>query len=187
MFHRTIDSFRLDKTYSFQTYAIIAFPEGIDKSSVSCSDCDQCSLKKWCTIHVPYIAQKRISFQKVADTMQKDLIVPSVYWAHTGQASFEEMFMTWHVDKRTLVFAENQRAGLRVRREKSSDIIEFCGLELENFRTRDIDFILYLAHGFQQCTDTPLYLCTKGRQPKLLPLDSDLLKDWLAANATDKA
>lgn len=179
-FKRMIDEFRLDATYNFQTYPIIALPDNLCKApKESCNR--NCMIRQYCTLHTPYIVEKKIDFSVITAKIPAELCVPVVYWAHTGQCSFEEMFKVWYEDDRTKVYAQNQRAALRIRRN-AEGFVEFASFEFENPNSMDIDFISYLSETLQKCTEHQLYLCTKGEPKKnaeLLPLHSDMLQEWL--------
>ena len=180
MFKRTIDKFRLDATYGFQTYPIIALPDN-SCEALKGSCYTNCMIKNYCTLHTPYIAEKNIDFNVITTKIPAELCVPVVYWAHTRQCSMEEMFKVWYEDDRTKVYAQNQRAALRIRRN-TKGLVEFASFELENPNSMDIDFISYLSETLQKCTEHPLYLCTMGeykKDAKLLLLNSEMLQEWL--------
>ena len=184
---RNIESFRLDATYGFQSYPIIALSneEKLKEYNLLLEkneDCYQCAIRNKCTLHKKKeLVEKSIEFDKVTANIQEQLIVPEVYWCHTGQCSFEEWGKVWYEGENTKVFAQNQNAGLRIRKNFMG-IIEYAGFELENYQLSDVDFIVYLMGCFQSSTDYSLFICTKGRNAKLLSFGSEQMKDWLINN-----
>lgn len=186
-YKRMTEDFKLDATYGFQTYPIVVLPDDFKNQtdlSVAGSCRSECGLQEWCTLHTPFICEKKISFEKITSFFPTELSVPKVFWGHTGQCDIEEMFAVWYVDENTKVYAQCQRAGLRVRNKDG--IAEFLSFEFMNFNISDVDFIMYLADGLQGCTETRLFICTKGgykKNAQLIPLQSESFRKWLIDNA----
>lgn len=160
MYKRQIQSFRLDKTYGFQHYPIITLPEDISLIDAPAGSCCQqmCPYINYCTLMVPCCEKSNLRFDDIIAAFPDDLSVPDVYWAHTGQGPLSEMFEKFPKNSNTCVFAENQRAALRIRKNKEG-VIQYIGFELERLKSEDVNFILYLARTVQSCTSTPMYFC----------------------------
>lgn len=123
-------------TYGFQNYPIIALPR--DVSFVDCPphSClkETCPYINYCTLQVPYFERIHLRFDDIVTAFPNDLLIPDVYWAHTGQYDLSEMFKTYPVDSNTCVFAENQKVALRIRKNNEC-IVQYIGFELESFGT----------------------------------------------------
>lgn len=182
MYVRQIDSFRLDRTYGFQHYPILTIPDDVARIDAPMDSCctQRCPYVNYCTYEVPYIEKINMSFEEVIAAFPPDLSVPNIYWAHTGQGPLSEMFEVIPEGRDTRVFAVNQRAALRIRKNNDS-IITYMGFELENIKNEDVDFILYLARTVQECTSSPLFFCSKAVSKPVRPmlLNSADFEKWV--------
>ena len=126
-------------------------------------------------MEVPYFEKLNIGFDDIIAAFPSDLLVSAVYWQHDlftwmcisdSDNPAENYYPT---DDRTIVFAENQRVGLRILKNDEG-IVTYIGLELETVKTEGVDFILYLARTAQACTLTPLFFYEKTFSKPIQPM-----------------
>lgn len=192
MHKRQIEEFILDASYGNQHYPILTLPDNVELiEALSGSCCTQkCPYVNYCTYEVPYFEKINLGVNDIIAAFPSDLLITNVYWKYSdlhNQIMQVEAIMEGRWDDvlpekavRTIVFAEYQRAGLRIR-TTDEGVVTYIGLELEAIKSEDVDFILYLGRTVQACTSSPLFFCEKAVFESTQPmrLDSVEFEKWV--------